>query len=293
LDGILNIDKPAGITSYGAVARIKRLTGEKRVGHAGTLDPDATGVLPVCLGKATRIVQYLSEFSKTYVTTIELGVSTDTYDASGQVTRRADASAIDRVQLESALQVFKGDIAQTPPMYSALKHQGQPLYKLARAGVTIERKSRTVTIQRLEIIEYHPPEVMLEIECSKGTYIRSLANDLGQALGCGAYMKALKRTAYGVFDLKDAVPLSQLEEGKIEQFLRPIDCVLQNYPGITVDDAGEKAMRQGKMLASDKVTRTEDSGAGIYRAYTTGGAFIGLASFVTESGMFHLDKLLI
>jgi len=291
LDGILNLDKPAGITSYGAVARIKRLTGEKRVGHAGTLDPDATGVLPVCLGKATRVVQYLSGFSKTYVATIELGVSTDTYDASGQVTGRADASGIDRVQIESILPVFTGTVSQTPPMYSALKHHGQPLYKLARAGVTIERPSRTVTIHRLEIIDYQPPQVTLEIESSKGTYIRSLANDIGQALGCGAHMKDLRRTAYGVFIIKAAVSLSRLEEGRLDQFLHPIDDALQDYPALTVDEAGEKAMRQGKMLSAENVKSTGGSNEGLYRAYTAGGAFIGLARYVTDSGMWRPEKL--
>jgi tRNA pseudouridine55 synthase len=216
LDGILNVDKPAGNTSYSVVARIKRLSGERRVGHAGTLDPDATGILPICLGKATRIVEYLTGTNKTYRACIELGAITDTYDASGKFIHKGDASGIDRSMIESALNQFRGSISQVPPMYSSLKYKGQPLYELARAGINIERKSRKITIYRLEIIDCHPPEVTIEVECSKGTYIRSLAHDLGQALGCGAYLKTLVRTVYGPFEIKSSISLLKLEEASRE-----------------------------------------------------------------------------
>jgi tRNA pseudouridine55 synthase len=297
LDGILNVDKPAGKTSYGVVSRIKRLSGERRVGHAGTLDPDATGVLPVCLGKATRIVEYLSDASKTYCAGIELGASTDTYDAAGKVLQRGDASGIDRTILESALTPFRGTISQTPPMYSALKHNGEPLYKLARAGINIERKSRSVTIYRLEITEWQPPLVTLEIECSKGTYIRSLAHDLGQALGCGAYLKTLVRTAYGPFNIKSAVSLPQLEEafrdGQWKHFLHPIDSVLQDYHAAVIDEAAEKAMRQGNPLVLEQVEMKDNTVEIRCRAYAPDGRFLGILRYVPDKGAWQPEKVFV
>lgn len=293
MDGILNIDKPAGKTSYSVVARIKRLTGEKRVGHAGTLDPDATGVLPVCLGKATRIVEYLTNASKAYRADIELGIATDTYDAGGKVVQRGDASGIDHNQLESALQRFRGRISQTPPMYSALKHQGQPLYKLARAGINIERKSRTVTINRLEIIDWQPPIVTLEVACSKGTYIRSLAHDLGQALGCGAYLKSLIRNQYGPFQVKDAISLPRFEEacrhGDWERLIYPVDYVLQDYRAVVIDEADEKAIKQGKSI--ELAGTDENATMSLYRAYAPDGRFLGLLRYLPDSGRWQPEKV--
>ncbi len=296
MDGILNIDKPAGKTSYGVVARIKRLSGERRVGHAGTLDPDATGVLPVCIGKGTRIVEYLSGASKTYRAGIELGAATDTYDASGKIMQRRDPSGIDRAKLESVLNLFRGSIHQTPPMYSALKHRGQPLYKLARAGISIERKSRLVTIHRLEIIDWQPPVFTLEIECSKGTYIRSLAHDLGQVLDCGAFLKSLVRTRYGPFDIKEAVSLSQLEsafsERRWERFLYPIDYVLQDLRAVVIDEATEKAMSQGNPLALEHVTH-DNTVEILCRAYAPDGRFLGILRYVPENKVWQPEKVFV
>jgi len=188
VDGILNINKPRDRTSFSVVAMVRRLSGERRVGHAGTLDPAATGVLPVCLGQGTRVTEYLVDAAKTYRAQIELGVATDTYDASGKITEQGDPSGISREQVESALASFRGTIQQIPPMYSAVKHLGQPLYKLARSGIEVERKSRRAEIYRLEITDWQLPVVTIEVECSKGTYIRSLAYDLGRSLGCGAHL---------------------------------------------------------------------------------------------------------
>ena len=171
MDGILNIDKPWGKTSFSIVAMVKRLSGERRVGHAGTLDPAATGVLPVCLGQGTRIIEFLVDMTKAYRAEIELGVATDTYDTSGQITRRGDLSGISQRQLESALSPFRGLIQQTPPMYSAIKYQGKRLYQLARAGIEVERQSRPTKIHHLELIDWQPPVATLEIVCDKGTYI--------------------------------------------------------------------------------------------------------------------------
>ncbi|MDP2731302.1 MAG: tRNA pseudouridine(55) synthase TruB [Dehalococcoidales bacterium] len=230
MDGILNIDKPAGPTSFRIVSLVKRLSGERRVGHAGTLDPMATGVLPVCLGKGTRIIKFLIDNPKTYRAEIELGISTDTYDAEGRITRQDDPSGINRDQLESELNSFLGLIYQVPPMYSALKFQGKPLYKLARAGITVERKSRPVKIHQIELIDWQPPIATIEVVCGRGTYIRSLAHDLGQNLGCGAYLKSLVRLRYGLFDIREAVSFLQLEDafrcGDWQRFIYSVDSVL-------------------------------------------------------------------
>jgi tRNA pseudouridine55 synthase len=297
LDGILNINKPDGRTSYGVVARVKRLTGERRAGHAGTLDPDATGVLPVCLGKGTRAVEYLARAAKTYRAVVELGTATDTYDASGQVTQHGDPSGIDRGQLESALAKFQGTIRQTPPMYSAIKHRGQPLYKLARAGVTVERQSRPVTIHRLEIIDWQRPAVTLEIECSKGTYIRSLAHDLGQKLGCGAHLKSLVRTRYGPFGIDEAITLPKLEEaareGDWSQFVHPVDYVLQGYRAVAIDEAAEKAMRQGNTLTPESISIPGLSTDTRCRAYTADGRFLGILRYLPDQGVWQPEKVFI
>lgn len=235
MDGILNINKPSGPTSFHIVSLVKRLSGERRVGHAGTLDPMATGVLPVCLGQGTRMVQFLIDNTKTYRAEIELGVATDTYDAQGRITQQGDLSGISRSQLESELASFCGLIYQVPPMYSALKFQGKPLYKLARAGITVERRSRPVKIHHLELMDWQPPLATIEVVCGRGTYIRSLAHDLGQRLGCGAYLKSLTRLRYGLFDIREAVSVPQLEDafryGYWQRFIYPVDSVLLHWEG--------------------------------------------------------------
>jgi tRNA pseudouridine55 synthase len=296
LDGILNINKPPGKTSFGVVAAVKRLSGEKRAGHSGTLDPDATGVLPVCLGRATRIVEFLVDTTKTYRADIVLGTATDTYDSSGRVTHQGDASKIKRADIESALEAFRGPIRQTPPMYSALKHRGKPLYKLAREGIEIERKSRTVTIHRLEMLDWQPPVVTLEVECSKGTYVRSLAHDLGEALGCGAHLKNLVRTRCGIFDIRDSVSLAQLEEasqhGYWEHFLYPADIVLQDYPAVVVDDAGEESIRNGSPLAPKQDIKSSPQRK-YCRAYSADGRFLGILRYDKDKEAWRPKKVLI
>ena len=300
MDGILNIDKPAGKTSYGVVAAVKRLSGEKRVGHTGTLDPDATGVLPVCLGQGTRIIEFITDTAKVYHAAIELGIATDTYDASGRVVQRGDPSAIDHVALESALESFRGDIRQIPPMYSAVKHQGKPLYKLARAGVTIQRKSRRVTIYRLEYISWKLPLLTLEIECSKGTYIRSMANDIGEALGCGAYLKDLERTRYGIFEIKDAISLCQLDESvnrdEWQKYLYPIDSVLKDFNKVVINEAGEQAMKTGNLINQDNIELKEikePTNHRYCRAYAKDGRFLGMLLPVSDKEAWQPKKVFI
>lgn len=307
MGGILNINKPWGKTSFSLVAMVKRLTGERRVGHAGTLDPEATGVLPICLGQGTRVVEFLVEATKAYRAEIELGVVTDTYDAGGRIIQKRDASGISREQLESGLTCFCGLIQQVPPMYSAVKYQGRPLYKLARAGVVVERRSRPVKIYRLELVDWQLPVATIEVVCGKGTYIRSLAYDLGQVLGCGAYLKSLIRLRCGPFDIRDAVSVPQLEDafryGYWQQYIYPIDSVLLHWAAMVVSDDAEQSIRHGRPLVfenSDEGRRdgylaqhipAGSSPENCCRAYTLDGHFLGVLRFNSEQGQWQPEKV--
>lgn len=296
MNGILNIDKPAGITSFGVVRLVKRLSGERRVGHAGTLDPAATGVLPVCLGQGTRVIEFLVDTTKVYRAEIEFGIATDTYDATGRVTQQGDPSDISRARLEAALASFCGLIQQAPPLYSALKHQGQPLYKLARAGIAVEPKSRPISIHRLEILDWQLPLVTVEVVCGKGTYIRSLAHDLGQALGCGAHLKNLVRLRDGLFDIKEAVSLPQLEDafrsGDWQRFLYPIDCVLSDWTAVVVSDEAAQDIRNGRPVVLETSEKAPPSVDGNRcRAYALDGSFLAVLSFDPEKGQWLPQKV--
>ncbi|MCL2679639.1 MAG: tRNA pseudouridine(55) synthase TruB [Dehalococcoidia bacterium] len=252
MDGILNIAKPSGTTSFSVVSCVKRLSGDRRVGHGGTLDPLASGVLPVFLGQATRVVEYLMEYSKTYRAEITLGVTTASYDAEGEVLSRCDASYVTLAQIESLLPRFIGDIMQKPPVFSALKRGGRPLYELARKGAAIEIEARQVTIYRLDVVCFAFPRLILDVECSKGTYIRSLAHDFGEVLGCGAHLSGLVRTAYGPFDIKNAVTLEKLEEstadGTIPELLQPLDAVLTLWDRVSLTASQVEGVRCGVWL---------------------------------------------
>jgi tRNA pseudouridine55 synthase len=294
VDGILNINKPRGRTSFSIVSLVKRLSGVKRVGHAGTLDPAATGVLPVCLGQGRRVVSFLHDTAKVYKAQIELGVTTDSYDATGNVTARADPTGLSRQHLLSALESFRGLIQQTPPMYSAVKHGGRPLYELARAGIEVERKSRPAQVYRLELKYWRPPVATVEVECGKGTYIRSLAHDLGQLLGCGAHLKGLVRLKYGCFDIKDAVSLPRLEDGFRkgcwQQFIYPIDIVFQDWTAVVVDDATAADVRNGRPVTLEPAGLSQP-GAGRLRVYNGDGCFLGVMKFDREEGRWLPDKV--
>ena len=304
MDGILNINKPPGNTSFSIVAKVKRLSGERRVGHAGTLDPAATGVLPVCLGQGTRVIEFLMESTKTYRAQIELGVATDTYDATGKITQKGDPSRISQEQLASALASFCGLIPQIPPMYSAVKHHGQPLYKLARAGINVERKSRLAKIYHLELIDWQSPVATVEVECGKGTYIRSLAHDLGQSLGCGANLKSLIRLRHGFFDIKDAITVPQLEDAFRYQywqhFVYPIDIVLLHWAAVVVDDDTSQAIRNGRPLILKNHNGSQKTGylkqphsisSSYCRVYTPDGCFLGVLRFNPERGEWQPEKI--
>lgn len=290
MDGMLNINKPEGITSHAAVAAVRRATGCRRVGHGGTLDPLASGVLPVGVGRGTRVIEFLAEASKVYVAEVELGQETDTYDAVGQVTATGDATAVSRENIEDALGAFRGSIEQIPPMYSALKQDGRRLYELAREGITVERKSRPVVIYNLVLLGYKPPVVSLEIECSKGTYIRSIAYDLGRALGCGGHLKKLVRTRYGPFDIKNAVSLPELEEGNWQELLMPVDTVISDWPRLVVSEERAKLIANGQLMdfASDDLP---EASAKRLRVYDEDGGFLAVMSYQEDSGNWHPDKV--
>ena len=302
MDGILNISKPQGKTSFSTVARVKQLSGEQRVGHAGTLDPAATGVLPVCLGQGTRVIEFLMEATKTYRGEIELGIATDTYDATGKITQRGDSAGISQGQLEAALDSFRGVVSQTPPMYSAVKHRGQRLYELARAGINVERKSRLTKIYHLELIDWQPPVATVEVECSKGTYIRSLAHDLGQSLGCGANLKSLIRLRYGLFNIDDAVSMPQLENafryGYWQHFVYPIDAVLSHLTAVVVSDETSQSLKNGRPWilknenGAEETNHDGSSALSSYcRVYTAGGYFLGVLRLDRESGHWQPGKI--
>ncbi len=289
IDGILNINKPVGKTSFEVVAFVRKLSGEARVGHGGTLDPEATGVLPIGLGRGTRMAEFLAEERKVYQAQVELGTATDTYDASGKVTYRGDVSTVTKEQVEAALVSFRGLIQQTPPLYSALKYQGQPLYRLARAGIEVPRSPRKVNVFRLELLDFELPLLTLEVTCSKGTYIRSLAHDLGQALGCGAHLKSLVRLKSGPFHLSEAVSLPQLEDAfhhcYWQQLLYPLDVVLLRLMAIIVAEEKERAIVNGRPL----LLRGGNAGE-LCRAYSRDGRLIALLRF--DGRLWQAEKVL-
>lgn len=293
MDGILNINKPLGKTSFSIVSVVKRLSGESRVGHGGTLDPAASGVLPVCLGQGTRVIEFLLNAPKAYRAEIEFGVVTDTDDATGKIVSRGNPSGVSRRKLLSALKSFRGLISQTPPMYSAVKHGGKPLYKLARQGIEVERKSRLRRIYSLELTSWQPPLATIEVECERGTYIRSLARDLGQLLGCGAHLKNLLRLRCGSFSLEDAVSLSQLEDGfrygYWQELIYPIDFVLLHWAAVVVDNVAEENIRNGRPLVLDG----DDSPGERCRAYNRDGSFLAVLKFNSETGQWQPEKVFI
>ena len=296
--GILNVHKPPKWSSFDVVSLVRRLSGVRRVGHAGTLDPAAEGVLPICLGQATRVVEYLVELPKIYRAAIRLGVSTDTFDGEGTVTATADPSRVSRSQVEEALASFRGEIEQVPPMYSALKHAGVPLYRYARAGQTVERKPRPVMIHRLDVLDFEPPVVTVEIECGRGAYVRTVAHDLGQSLGCGAYLETLVRTAMGPFSLERSVDIESLRaafQGEAwRDLLHPLDTPLTDWLAAIVGEENERRTGSGRTLTLSpaKPERVARLAVGtLCRAYSLDGHLVALLRYQGQGSQWQPEKV--
>lgn len=255
IDGIVVLNKATGLSSNAALQQVKHLFEARKAGHTGSLDPLATGVLPLCLGEATKVSQYLLDSDKGYRARIKLGVRTDSGDSEGNVLDEHDASAIERQDIEASLPRFRGEIEQLPPMHSALKKDGVPLYKLARQGKTVEREPRRVTIYRCELTAFEGGELELEVECSKGTYIRTIADDLGQALGCGAHIIALHRTKAGAFTEQDCIGIEALIQEKerngldgLDQFLIPMDEAVADFPAVVLPEITAGFVKNGQAV---------------------------------------------
>ncbi|WP_432822043.1 tRNA pseudouridine(55) synthase TruB [Trichloromonas sp.] len=254
MDGLLVIDKPGGVTSHDVVRQVRRLCRQRQVGHAGTLDPMATGILVVGVGEATRIIQFLMVGEKTYRATLKLGESTDTQDAEGNVLVQRSFDAITADAIESACQSFVGTIRQLPPMFSALKKDGVPLYKLARQGIEIEREAREVTVHRIQVEKIDLPFVTLVVDCSKGTYIRTLAHDIGEMLGCGAHLTALRRTRSGCFNETDCIRLEDFVDAPDRLPLLSLEHGLRDYPSFEVSPEAAARLRNGIPPSADEVS---------------------------------------
>ena len=269
MDGIVIVDKPSGWTSQDVTARLRRVFNTRRIGHGGTLDPMATGVLPVFVGRATRGVEFFEHAEKTYEAVLQLGITTDTEDISGTVLERKPVTITEQEFL-AILPQFRGEILQVPPMYSALKINGQKLVDLARKGVEVERKPRPITIHQLDCLEFSGDTARLRVRCSKGTYIRTLCKDMGQALGCGGCMAALRRVTAGEYTIEESVPLQTLLETETpEQYLRGVDTMFQNHSAVTLTENQEKRCRNGNAFSAAHPE-------GIYRAYSKSGEFLAL-----------------
>lgn len=288
-DGILIIDKPSGLTSHDVVHHVRRATTTRQVGHAGTLDPMATGVLVVCLGQATRVSEYLLGHDKAYRATIRLGVETNTYDADGEVVATHEVN-VERAEVERALRQFVGEIQQVPPMYSAIKHDGQKLYELARQGIEIERAARSVIIHSIELRDYHAPDATIDVQCSAGTYIRSIAHDLGTALNTGGHLIDLRRTAAGPFTIDQAIPLESFEAAvRADQWhtqLRSIDEALSDWPVTVIGEPERVRALKGAPIFSLKLAGTR------CRAHDEHGKLIALLVFDQKKHWWRAEKVL-
>ena len=288
VNGVLMIDKPAGLTSNGVLGAIKRLYNADKAGHTGTLDPFATGLLPVALGEATKFSGRLIDADKTYLATMRLGIKTTTGDLEGEVLETRPVS-VQTASVTDALMAFTGAIEQVPPMYSALKRDGKPLYEYARAGIEVERSARRVIIHSLELISHQQTDVVFRAACSKGTYIRTLAEDIGHALGCGAHLVALRRERTGGFDLEGALTLDAIEAVPFEvrdELLLPADTLIRDLPRIDCSLAEAARLRLGQRLAMHLLGVTEE---GLYRVYDATGALTGLVQAI--SGALRPERL--
>ena len=292
MDGILNVDKPVGPTSFDIVRLVKRLSGQKRVGHGGTLDPLAGGVLPIFLGRATRVSEFLLHGTKAYRAEVRLGVSTNTYDAEGEVTREADASAVGPDEVAAALTAFRGRIQQRPPAFSALKKDGRRSYELAREGRAETPEPRPVEVMSIELTDWSAGLAVVEIECGHGTYVRSIAHDLGESLGCGAHLSGLERTRTGPFLIEDALTIEALHDaalgGYLETCLEPLDTPLLHLPAAIVDAETRQDIIHGKPVARNGAAAEADA---LCRAFNADGELVALLRFDAEENAWRPTKV--
>lgn len=294
LDGVLLLDKPVGLSSNDALIRAKRLYLAKKAGHTGTLDPLASGLLPLCFGEATKFSQDLLEADKTYEATMRLGIRTTTGDAEGEAIETRDVTC-DQDAVERALAQFRGEIVQVPPMYSALKRDGKPLYEYARAGQTVEREGRQVTIHALELIACALPNVTFRVTCSKGTYVRTLAEDIGEALGCGAHLVMLRRTGVGALTLANSVTLDALSDALPDQrdaWLQPVDALLSTFPSVRLDAEATRRFLHGQRLRLADLSVDESVlHATRTRVYASEGKLLGVAR--VGEGVLAPERLIV
>ncbi len=290
MDGILNIYKEKGFTSHDVVAKLRGILRQKKIGHTGTLDPDAVGVLPVCLGRGTKLCDMLTDTDKQYRAVMLLGLTTDTQDSSGAVLSR-QAVEVSPEEVRRAVLSFEGHYDQVPPMYSALKVGGQKLCDLARQGKTVERRPRPVEIYQIAIHSLEVPRVEMTVSCSKGTYIRTLCHDIGQVLGCGAVLEELVRTRAGIFHVEDSLTLEQVEKlrdaGTLEEHLLPVEEVFRNLPVYRCRPAQEKALRNGNALTARDLSQE----AGEYRVQDPRGGFVGIYTYCPAEQLLRPKKL--
>jgi len=305
VSGVLVVDKPVGLTSHDVVQIIRRGTGIRRAGHTGTLDPRASGVLVVLIGPAVRLSEFVSAADKRYQATLRLGTTTDTYDAEGRIVRSAPVDDISEDQFDEIIKNYEGEIEQVPPPYSSVKVKGRKAYEHARKGENVELKPRKIQVYNLEILEWAPPEAVLDVYCSSGTYVRSLANDLGDDLGTGAYLIGLRRTKSGRFTLRDAVPLRQLQDaflaGEWAQYLIPAAEALADWPGIELDEEMVEKVRHGHRIpAGDNVEElidpanhpfAEEDQQGLVRAITEQGDLVAILKYMEEDNEWQPKKV--
>ena len=283
MDGIVNVMKPAGMTSHDVVAKLRRVYHTKKVGHTGTLDPDAIGVLPICVGQATRLVEYFTEKDKTYKVIMKFGNETTTQDSSGEVTVTTELPTLSKAEFCAVTEQFIGEIQQIPPMYSAIKKDGQPLYKLAREGVEVEIEPRPVTIHGIKVLMYNKESAILEVHCGKGTYIRTLCQDIARACGSSAHMTYLMRLSSGDFTIADAVPLARLEQSDApEQFLQDMNTCLHAMPALVISD--DKMITRIVNGLSQKAPGAESLSEGtICRAVTQEGVLLAIGTISNQA----------
>lgn len=295
--GIMNVYKEAGYTSHDVVARLRGICKQKKIGHTGTLDPDAVGVLPVCLGNGTKLCALLTDKSKEYIAEFRLGITTDTQDISGQVLETKEV-LVSGDEVEAAILSFQGEQQQVPPMYSAIKVHGKKLYELAREGREVEREPRPITIAEIQILEQNHPQYKIRVTCSKGTYIRTLCHDIGQALGCGAVMTSLVRTRVDKFCVDEAYTLDELErlslEGHLSEVIIPVEEMFSDLPGVSTKAEADIALhngnqlRKGMLFEKDQIPGGEDK---TFRIYDSAGRFCGVYQYCPESGFLKPLKM--